>query len=335
MGMWTPRRRGGNLGFANRNRHFANDDRYMSISLHMHLALRELQLRLRSGRLWIAFVCTVALFCLAGPFGTGERLSSGELVAFWCLLHSACWSVGILGGAVVTALRPQVQLVERIAMTVAITALPIAAIVAAVRALFLDSPFTLAAVTAVLPVSAALTTILAINARATSTPLGDAGGLGPREAEPPAPPPAPAETRPADGAAPDIASPGAASPGADPAEAGPRILQRLSPERRGELRRLSMQDHYVEVATDRGVELILLRLGDAIAECAPVEGMQVHRSHWVARAAVLDAWRDGDRAMLALAGGERIPVSRGRVRALREAGWLPSAGLSAPEGSSR
>ena len=284
----------------------------MRISNNMHLTLRELRARLGSRRLWLAFLSTIALFVLARPFETGERLSPTGLVAFWSVLHALCWSVGILGGATVAVLRPQSQLVERVGLTVAITALPIAAIVAGVRAAFLDSPFSAQAVLEVLPISASLTLILAVNARVAATPMGDAGGLGPREAPRPAPPPP---------------LPQAAPPPAvvRPVAAAPRILERLSPERRGALRRLSMQDHYVEVATDRGVELVLMRLSDAIAECAPVAGMQVHRSHWVAREAVLAARRDGDRAILELAGGERIPVSRGRVRALREAGWLGGA----------
>ena len=288
----------------------------MRISNNMHLTLRELRAGLGSRRLWLAFLSTIALFVLARPFETGERLSPTGLVAFWSVLHALCWSVGILGGATVAVLRPQSQLVERVGLTVAITALPIAAIVAGVRAAFLDSPFSAQAVLEVLPISASLTLILAVNARVAATPMGDAGGLGPREAPRPAPPP------PLPPPLPQAAPPPAV---VRPVAAAPRILERLSPERRGALRRLSMQDHYVEVATDRGVELVLMRLSDAIAECAPVAGMQVHRSHWVAREAVLAARRDGDRAILELAGGERIPVSRGRVRALREAGWLGGA----------
>ncbi|SFI39771.1 transcriptional regulator, LytTR family [Albimonas pacifica] len=286
----------------------------------------------------MTFACTVALFCVAKPFGTGDQLPPAALIAFWTLLHAGCWSVGILCGALVGALRPQSQLVERVALTVAIAALPISSVVAGMRSLFLDSPFTPSAVLAVLPISAGLTLILAVNARAATTLLGDAGGLGPREASAPPAPPPPVPLPAAAAAPPPEAPPAPDAPAA-------RILERLSPERRGALRRLSMQDHYVQVATDRGTELVLLRLGDAIAECDPVEGLQVHRSHWVARAAVVAAWRDGDRAVLELAGGERIPVSRGRVQALREAGWLPgraggpgagaAGGLSGPEGSSR
>ncbi|WP_339948575.1 LytTR family DNA-binding domain-containing protein [uncultured Albimonas sp.] len=307
----------------------------MSVFSTLHLALRELQDRLRCRRLWLAFVSVVAVFCIVAPFGTAERLSPLGLTAFWILLHTACWGLGILGAALISALRPQAGPAALLAATVGATALPIAATVAGLRAVFLDSPFTMTAVLAILPISAALTLILAINARAMAIPLGDAGGLGPRETPrptPPAPPRPPVEPR---VARPPVAPPALTLPaGALPAPAGapsPRLLERLSPERRGALRRLSMQDHYVEVVTDRGAELVLLRLGDAIAECAPVEGMQVHRSHWVARRAVAAVWRDGDRAMLQLTGGERIPVSRGRVPALREAGWLPAPRDARPD----
>ncbi|MEC9434305.1 MAG: LytTR family DNA-binding domain-containing protein [Pseudomonadota bacterium] len=126
------------------------------------------------------------------------------------------------------------------------------------------------------------------------------------------------EARPAPSAA---AGPGviAFTPSGRPAA---RILRRMSHDRRGPLLRLSMNDHYVEIATEAGREMVLMRLGDAIVETAPEPGLQVHRSHWVARRALASAERSGDRVELILTNGERIPVSRGRVAALRDAGWL-------------
>ncbi len=53
-----------------------------------------------------------------------------------------------------------------------------------------------------------------------------------------------------------------------------------------------------------------------------LEGMQTHRSWWVARDAVESVRRDGDRIVLALKGGAEAPVSRPNVKPLREAGWL-------------
>lgn len=105
--------------------------------------------------------------------------------------------------------------------------------------------------------------------------------------------------------------------------AAPTILQRLPLDKRGALIALSATDHYVEVVTDRGRELVLMRLADAINETAPVRGLQVHRSHWVARERVRSARRRGDGAVLDMGAGLEIPVSRRHMGAIRAAGLLP------------
>lgn len=112
-------------------------------------------------------------------------------------------------------------------------------------------------------------------------------------------------------------------PGAAQDSAPPPILDRVPLHRRGELVALSVEDHYVRIRTDRGEELVLMRLGDAIREAAGVPGLQVHRSHWVALGQVAEARREGDRAMLTMRHGGDIPVSRANVPAIREAGLLP------------
>ena len=84
---------------------------------------------------------------------------------------------------------------------------------------------------------------------------------------------------------------------------------------------LEAQDHYVRVHTDRGSALVLTGLESAIAKLAGVEGQRVHRSWWVARAAVTDVRRGGGRAVLRLTGGVEVPVSRRYARLLRTAGW--------------
>ena len=103
----------------------------------------------------------------------------------------------------------------------------------------------------------------------------------------------------------------------------PAILDRLPLDRRGALLALSAEDHYVRVNTRAGETLILMRLADAIRETGDLAGLQVHRSHWVARDAVRAIRRNGDGATLTLATGREIPASRRFIPALREAGLLP------------
>ena len=101
-----------------------------------------------------------------------------------------------------------------------------------------------------------------------------------------------------------------------------RFLDRLPPRLRGAtLHAVQAEDHYLRLHTDRGSDLILMRLSDAVAELEGLEGARTHRSWWVARDAVRDVARSDGRAALTLEGGVVAPVSRRYARALREAGW--------------
>jgi hypothetical protein len=64
------------------------------------------------------------------------------------------------------------------------------------------------------------------------------------------------------------------------------------------LANMTMQDHYIDIRTDRGGTLLLMRLADAIAETNVVDGLQIHRSHWVAKNAVQGAVRKEGRTFL-------------------------------------
>lgn len=101
-----------------------------------------------------------------------------------------------------------------------------------------------------------------------------------------------------------------------------KFLERLPLRLRGaELWAVEAEDHYLRLHTSKGQDLILLRLADAVAELDGLEGAQVHRSWWVARAALTDVRRGDGRATLTLKDGAQVPVSRTYARALREAGW--------------
>ena len=103
---------------------------------------------------------------------------------------------------------------------------------------------------------------------------------------------------------------------------GSSFLRRI-PEKLGtELLYIATEDHYLRVTTERGSDLILLRLSDALSELAPSDGLQVHRSYWVARRALAAVERDEHRTFLRLVNGDRIPVSRTYLAALRKAGWI-------------
>ncbi len=108
-----------------------------------------------------------------------------------------------------------------------------------------------------------------------------------------------------------------------PTAEGVPLLDRLPIEKRGPLVSISVEDHYVRVRTSKGEEIILLRLSDAVKETGATQGLQVHRSHWVAIDQVTSVRRDDARAILTMRHGPEIPVSRANIAAAKEAGLTP------------
>lgn len=101
----------------------------------------------------------------------------------------------------------------------------------------------------------------------------------------------------------------------------PRLVARLDPALQGDILSLTGRDHYVDVRTTAGAASILMRFSDAMAEAAPVEGTQIHRSHWVAWSAIDGVERDGGKIAVIVA-GQRLPVSRSYRAALAERGLI-------------
>ncbi len=74
---------------------------------------------------------------------------------------------------------------------------------------------------------------------------------------------------------------------------------------------LEAQEHYVKVYTDRGEDLVLYRLSDAVKELAQsVPGLRVHRSYWVAEDAIREIQPTAKSYRIALANGMTVPVSK-------------------------
>jgi DNA-binding LytR/AlgR family response regulator len=71
-----------------------------------------------------------------------------------------------------------------------------------------------------------------------------------------------------------------------------------------------------------GETMILMRLADAIRELAALEGLQTHRSWWVARQGLADVTKGDGRVTLKLKSGVEAPVSRANLKVVKDAGWL-------------
>lgn len=102
----------------------------------------------------------------------------------------------------------------------------------------------------------------------------------------------------------------------------PRFLRRLKPGLGHGLVRLAMQDHYVEVHTDKGHQLILMRFADALDELDGIAGWRLHRSHWIAAAGIADIKRAEGKTLVVASDGAELPVSRTYLPALKDAGLL-------------
>ncbi len=101
------------------------------------------------------------------------------------------------------------------------------------------------------------------------------------------------------------------------------FLDRIPAKLGRDLLALEMEDHYVRVHTALGSDLILMRMRDAVAELAGLDGRQVHRSYWVAASAVAAVERKPDgKLSLRLTNGLLVPVSRTHAPSVRAAGWV-------------
>lgn len=103
----------------------------------------------------------------------------------------------------------------------------------------------------------------------------------------------------------------------------PRFLSRLSRLRgitADQLVAVEAEDHYIQVHTTRGKELILYRFRDALEELASLDGLQIHRSAWVSVGGVQALEGGGRHWRVRLMTGETLKVSlsnRGALRRLR------------------
>lgn len=237
---------------------------------------------------------------VAGPFGTADLSLSGRLI-LWTLTISA----GILTGA---GLRVVVR--DYLGL----------------RRFWPEAPAIAVLATAVIaPLLTLLTAALAEREHFTPTPLEIAGYVFFVSIIISALRHAVAATWPqVGGGSPPQAPRPAAVPEAGAAEVP--LLARLEPGLRAPLIRLQVRDHYVDVVTRAGTGSLLLRLADAIRETAGVEGMQVHRSHWVAVAAIAGVARPRGKLVLVMADGAAVPVSRSNAPRVARLG-LPEVAL--------
>ncbi|MCP5087186.1 MAG: LytTR family transcriptional regulator [Rhodobacteraceae bacterium] len=100
------------------------------------------------------------------------------------------------------------------------------------------------------------------------------------------------------------------------------LLQKVGPDSGRKLVRLQSADHYVEVHTETGTKLLLMRLSDAMEMLVGSNGGRVHRSHWVNYDEVDGVVKRDRKIWLRMSDGSDVPVSRSYRPSLREIGVL-------------
>jgi hypothetical protein len=99
------------------------------------------------------------------------------------------------------------------------------------------------------------------------------------------------------------------------------LLRRLPPDIGHDILCLKAQEHYTNVITTGGQALVYMRFSDAVGlASAGMAGVQIHRSYWVALAAIRNFERVDGRIIVRLVNGETLPVSRshqGQLRGLK------------------
>ncbi len=274
-----------NSHFANRRGSFVNDST-LTFTLRRW---RAIVLNRRSQAFAAILAVTVTV---VAPFGTGERMGPALRLLYWCAIVASHAAIAIfIVVAVSYALRRWIDLRwARVLVAGCAAALPLALVQTTLAHILDGMPLTVSTISAIcfstLVITVSVTTIVGLlqdDGSAAAIPATVTSGRQDRR---------------------PIA-----------------FLERLPPSIGRDLINLSMQDHYIDVRTAKGSTLVLLRFSDAVRELEGADGLQIHRSHWVARTAVARLHRDEGRLVVELLDGRRLPVSRSFAAAVRDAGF--------------
>ncbi len=270
----------------------------------LQFTLRELHSILSQPRFWIGMFAVIVVLAASGPFGTGKSLAFPARFFYWMVISIATF---VIGYAVSSFLSRAVEglrgpaLLSRL-IGAAIAGLPIAGFVEAFNALgFAMGPDGPVAFLALAGSCSAISDAVVLLYSLIRPPVAEK--------------PMQAIHRASNGAASqeaidavDLCAPAAHE---SPEPPGRQFFRRLTKPIGRDLVSLQAQDHYIEVVTTGGRELLLLRLGDAEAELAGYRGVRTHRSWWVALDHVREVVRSDGRVGLFLSDGRIAPVSRG------------------------
>jgi hypothetical protein len=85
-----------------------------------------------------------------------------------------------------------------------------------------------------------------------------------------------------------------------------------------ELVSISAQLHYLEIVSETKKFLILYSLATAIGELPDDLGIQIHRSHWIAKSKLVRMRKTGRTGIAIMSNGRELPISRSRLKEVAE-----------------
>lgn len=254
-------------------------------------AMRELQGTLRSPIYWLITGSAIVLTAMAGPYFTLERLSFAERLVYWgiTVLCSALVMtfLSIIAYRVAEAKGWTWVLASLSASLIGVV--PVVASVYLAEGLvagFGEEPVPLKSL--LLSVAPALVGVTMV----VHVFLKLQGEQHPPEQSKPAHSPALSLTQ---------------------------LQRKLPPHLGHDIVSVRAQDHYVEVTTSQGSAMVLMRLGDAVADLEPLRGLRVHRSWWIRLAHVTRTEQGSNGPEVLMSTGQRIPVGRSFRAAFRDA----------------
>ncbi len=252
----------------------------------LQFTLRELQRIIVHPHYWLGLAAAVIVLTIIGPFNTFTSLPFSQRLVYWMVMATANYFVGFVVSVFFSQLLFKRGAPEWLSRLIGglVSGLPITATVWAINSYIyqfnMTGEFDIVLMFAYCMVIA---TVISMAFYLTA--------LNTREEN----------VHPPIAAKPEIA-----------------FLRRLSPAVGTTILSLEAQDHYVNVTTARGSEMVLMRLADAIEELEGVDGLRIHRSHWVAREAIADTVRENGKLMITLSNGKSLPVSRTYAGAVRK-----------------
>ncbi len=251
--------------------------------------LAEMQRLFASSRFWFAFVAIVLMLSIGGPFNTINVMNFPERLAFWLLTSAFTFGAGFFISMFFGEWFQRAGLPEIIARLVAgsLAGLPVALIVWLIGLLLFEFnagknlPAFLVLFAQCAAISAAVSALFILVPRQEPSVEAQSNDQVSSKSESP-------------------------------------FFDRLPIELGKDLISLQAQDHYLKITTKKGSEMVLLRMNDACKELADFDGMQVHRSWWVANDNVVRLEKNKAKISLVLSDGQTVPVSRGFAAAVKQ-----------------